>query len=414
MTRLIRAVLPLLLWLSSSVTGLGAALPPTDPSLSSATAEPTIPWGQQRNRDRAESAFAAMQHYFYQDGAGLYREQYPYTEGKAYSFLWPFSHALAATAAIASMPGLDQGHRAIVHDQLAGLDAYWNDDVYPPAYDSYVRAPLGHGGDRYYDDNAWIGLELVKVYRATGDPVALTDALRVFYYLVSGWDTDPNHPAPGGIFWIEGERNRQRVTVSTAAGALLGFHLFELTQNQYYFDRGWDMYSWTNRYMLAPNGLYWDNISLDGTIDTHQHSYNQGAMIGASLLLGRITGDRGYLLWAEHIGASALSLYGDFDPHTPGAERTYMNAILFENLLLLDRETCSATYQAEMQAYANRLWDLVQFDVGGLLRFSTAAPVYLLDQAALVRLYAQLAEDQPPCIPPTTWISQMAPTMRES
>ena len=44
----------------------------------------------------------------------------------------------------------------------------------PPAYESAVAPPLGPGGATYYDDNAWVGLNLVHAYILTSDPSDLT------------------------------------------------------------------------------------------------------------------------------------------------------------------------------------------------------------------------------------------------
>jgi hypothetical protein len=55
-------------------------------------AEAATTTNQQTNADRAVAAYNAMQKYFYvQGGTSLYRETYPWTGAKKYSYLWPFS-----------------------------------------------------------------------------------------------------------------------------------------------------------------------------------------------------------------------------------------------------------------------------------------------------------------------------------
>ncbi|MDQ4045285.1 MAG: hypothetical protein M3173_07545, partial [Chloroflexota bacterium] len=125
------------------------------------------------NLFRALIAYATLQRSFYLESPKLYREHYPYTGGNTYSYLWPFSHALAASAHLAEHPKTAARYDREISDRLDGLEAYWNSSLDPPAYDSYVRPPLGYGGDRYYDDNVWIGLDLLRVYRLTGDTAAL-------------------------------------------------------------------------------------------------------------------------------------------------------------------------------------------------------------------------------------------------
>ncbi len=132
---------------------------------------------QQEDADHAIAAYAAMQQYFYApnvypgDTSSLYAEDYPQSEGgNRYSYLWPFSRALVGTITLAGIPpsvdgGLD--YQADVNDRLTGLSHYWDGAASPPGYDSYVTAPFGGGGDKYYDDQAWVGLALAQDYRLT-------------------------------------------------------------------------------------------------------------------------------------------------------------------------------------------------------------------------------------------------------
>ena len=52
-----------------------------------------------QNTERAVLAYQAMQHYFYIPGSGLYLGE------PKYSFLWPFSQALAATVSLSNIQG---------------------------------------------------------------------------------------------------------------------------------------------------------------------------------------------------------------------------------------------------------------------------------------------------------------------
>src|SRR5450432_3823851 len=106
-----------------------------------------------------------MQQYLYvSDGTSLYREAYPPQGGNPYAYLWPFSRALLGTLSLA---GISRGvlPAGAVEDRLSGLARYWDPTGTPPGYDSYVRPPLGPGGDKYYDDNAWVAQALLEQYR---------------------------------------------------------------------------------------------------------------------------------------------------------------------------------------------------------------------------------------------------------
>ena len=100
-----------------------------------------------------------------------------------------------------------------IEDSLAQLERYWDPRGDPPAYSSDVRGTR-MGGDRYYDDNAWIGLALVQLERMLPGSGFLDRAEALFHFAVSGWDPRAV-PHPGGVFWVEqgwglGARNHDR------------------------------------------------------------------------------------------------------------------------------------------------------------------------------------------------------------
>jgi hypothetical protein len=138
------------------------------------------------NVDRAVRSYQAMQQYLYLGDPPLYLEEYPQAGGNPYSYVWPFSQAMAGTIDLAGIRSLRGAYRADVQDRLTGLQLYWNDTTTPPGYDSYVRPPFGNGGDKFYDDNEWIGLELVQWHRMTGDASALERARQIFELVVFG------------------------------------------------------------------------------------------------------------------------------------------------------------------------------------------------------------------------------------
>ncbi len=122
------------------------------------------------NAERAQLAFEAMQKTYYIDGSGLY-------QGEPFSFLWPFSQALAATMSVANIPSLKSVFAHEVYARLVGLKSYLdlNNSGAPEgtytstlaAYDGTVAPPAGPGGAKYYDDNAWVGIELARMYELT-------------------------------------------------------------------------------------------------------------------------------------------------------------------------------------------------------------------------------------------------------
>jgi hypothetical protein len=344
------------------------------------------------NQQRAIASYVAMQKYFYQqDGSRLYLERYPVQAGdNTYSHEWPFSQAHIATMDLAFVPGLGSSYRADLSDRLLGQEHYWNTTGTTglPGYDSSPRPPYGKGGSKFYDDNEWVGLARLQYYLLTGNSAALERSKDIFRLVVSGWDTNPSHPAPGGVFWTQASWNH-RNTVSNMPGTQIGLRLYLITHESYYLDWALKMYEWTNTYLLAPHGLYWDHINLDGTLDKTLWSYNQGVPVGVNVLLYKATGDQSYLNKAQQLARTALDYYGSLSRLY--SQPPYFNSIFFKNLLLLQSVDHNPRYLQAMQAYGDTMWSKYLDPTTGLIRFGTKKNVQLLEQAAMTQIYSVLS-----------------------
>ena len=336
---------------------------------------------------RAKASYDALNKYF-GTANDLLLEEYPNTQSNPYSYVWPYSQAVIAAENLAGIPGAGPQASAEADRRIAAYEPYWNAGTTPTGYDSYVRTPLGQGGDKFYDDNEWIGLNLVQHYQRTGDRSALARAKEIFALVVHGWDTDPTHPCAGGVYWTQAPWSQDRNTVSNGPGAELGAHLYLLTRDRSYLTWAQRMYEWTQNCMLAPNGLYWDHIDLAGTIEKTQWSYNQGVMLGAGVLLYKATGNRTYLENAKSVANASLAFYGSED--RLWKQPTRFNSIWFKNLLILDSVAPDRRYKDTMQAYADRAWNEARDPATGLYHF-VDGPVQLLEQAGITQIQALLA-----------------------
>ncbi|HEY6738734.1 MAG TPA: glycoside hydrolase family 76 protein, partial [Actinopolymorphaceae bacterium] len=260
-------------------------------------------------------------------------------------------------------------------------------------YDSYVRPPLGHGGDKFYDDNEWNALGFLQRHYTTpgGDEAALRRAAEIFDLVVHGWDTDPTHPYPGGVFWTQAPWSQDRNTVSNAPGAEVGLHLYLLTKRRHYLDWALRMYEWVRDVLLAPNKLYWDNVNLEGHIWEAQFTYNQGTMIGAGVLLYRATGEGRYLDQALETAEAALAFYGENDGQRYWEQPARFHAIFFANLLQLWAIRPDPAYREVMRWYADEARRRFYDAETGLYRFTGDDPVALTEQGGMVRIEGMLA-----------------------
>jgi uncharacterized protein YyaL (SSP411 family) len=288
------------------------------------------------------------------------------------------------------LPVVGKRYDAEVVDRYTALSAYWNTEITPSAYDSYLRPPYGQGGAVFYDDNEWIALGFLQRHTmaAGGDRAALARAAQIFDLAVHGWDTNPDHPNPGGVFWTQGTLNKNRNTVSNAPAAEVGVRLYLATGSPYYLEWATRLYDWVRTNMLAPNGLYWDHVDLAGVIEKTQWSYNQGVMIGAGALLYRATGTQKYLAEARDTANAALDFYAENERYF--TQTPVFHAIFFANLLQLSVLVPDPAYRKAMQWYADEAYDRFRDPATGLYRFDGAAAVPLLKHAGMVRIEAML------------------------
>jgi predicted alpha-1,6-mannanase (GH76 family) len=211
---------------------------------------------------------------------------------------------------------------------------------------------------------------------------------------------------------VNSETNQDRGTGSTGGAAKLAAHIFLTTgrTDAVLLYSAKFMYEWVQKNLLSPdNGLYWDKVLPDGSVDTNQWIYNQGIMIGASVMLHRAAsagrdgqfGDpAAYLAHAEDLATRTLAAFST-DPYLSGDRGTYsgrsiFNAIFWRNLLLLYAVNKNGSYLQQMQTYADHAWNDRAFHESrsGLFKDDPESSSYwLLDQAGMVQVYACLGWD---------------------
>jgi glycosyl hydrolase family 76 len=370
---------------------------------------------------RALLAYEAMQQSFYVPGTGLYRGE------PQYAFLWPFSQALAATVSLShirdSPVKLSEARRAL----LVGLRQYLSPSVgvgeapatgetttaeqptgtgtgtgavaasggatatIPRSYDGNVAPPVGPGGDAYYDDNEWVGIELARLYELDHYTGALEQAEQIMQFVMSGWQTvgptDQPLPCPGGVPFSNAKGNVSRNTVTDGPGAELAVQLYRITHETLYLRFAEMAYGWVRQCLLEPSGLYADHINFNGSVDHTLWSYNQGSMMGAGVLLYQATHDGAYLYQARQT-ARAASAY--FPYSRLSNENPFFAEVYFRNLLYLDSVTHDPPGSLPVREYAYYAWTRHRLS-DNLFVYGSPPTTELLRQAALVQVYALLA-----------------------
>lgn len=337
--------------------------------------------------DRARDAQAALLRHFATGDGAHFRERAPaLPTDRRYAYLWPFGQGWMAALDLARHLGDGAALALAGRLRQTFFAHYWDTAARPPGGAAY---PITDGGgDRYYDDNAWIGLALVRLAELTGDRAALADAARVFAYVASGWDDDPRHPAPGGLFWTDMATNDDRNTCANGPGAQLGLALAAATGDREALAAARRMVAWVGATLRDPaDGLYWDHITPDGAIERTKWSYNQGAMIGAAAQLAQIDGDPAALEGARAVALAAGAFYAEGD--RLWAQDPAFNAIFFDNLFLLGAALGAHDwYRPLLDGYLSRAWAGGRDRRTALWHFGRGGRVDLLTQAAAVRLCA--------------------------
>lgn len=358
---------------------------------------------------RAMAAYQAMQNaYFIPGSGGLYT-------GQPYSFLWPFSQAFAATVSLYEIPHLARAATARYSREtqvhLSGLERYWGpagqtlpgqpteeeeEEAEPPEEgDNFVTTMpsfngnvVPPGGISYYDDNEWVGLELVRLYKRTHQAALLERAEQVMAFVMEGWQTNPKLACPGGIPFSDSPDNVDRNTITDGPAAELGVQLYWITHDSRYLQFAETAYQWVRTCLLQPSGLYSDHIRTHGAVVEKLWSYTQGVMIGAGTMLFQATRNPLYLGDARTTAKAALAY---FTLSRLNEESPFFPSVYFRNLMYLDAFTRDPPGRKLAQAYVDHAWAYQRMK-GNLFVFGSPPASELLWQAAIVQIYALLSE----------------------
>ena len=273
---------------------------------------------------------------------------------------------------------------------VTGLTPYWRTDNGIGGYDVLPgNDPL----DRYYDDNEWLDWGLIQAYQATGNAADLAQAQQTFNFILSG----ESSALGGGIFWHEQDETSKN-TISNAPAIIDALNLYNATGQSFYLATATNLYKWVNANLRNPaNGLYYDHINLDGTLQTTEWSYNTGAMMIANGLFYQITKNQTYLQTDESLAAAAQSYWNpasaDGEIGNPG-DMAWVLINAYTQLYQLDHQAkWLGTAQSSMAYLANH-------NYGGIYPTSWNQPmtagqsINLIDQAAVGISYFLISQPQ--------------------
>ena len=247
-----------------------------------------------------KSLQAAIQKNFYDSAAGFYKEEAVRGKDKnVYSYLWPVCAMYQADNEIEKVePGAH-----LLQPMLTIIHAYY--DPAPPAsgYASYIMK--FKGGDRFYDDNQWLGITSLDAYARLKNKTYVNLGKQIYTFMMTGFDT----ALTGGLYWQENKKISKN-TCSNGPGIIVALQLYRATKEKAYLDTALLLYNWVNKTLKASSGLYYDNIDIKNEkIGKAIFSYNTGTMLQSNVYLYECTGDKKYLREATAIADSSLPYF---------------------------------------------------------------------------------------------------------
>ncbi len=248
---------------------------------------------------------------------------------REYTYIWSLCAMYQAANEIEKLePGTD-----LMKPLLKIMNAYYDPAPPKPGYSDYIMKLKP--GERYYDDNQWIGITALDAFARTKQKADLNLGKLIYDFMMSGYDT----VLGGGIYWKETSKSSKN-TCSNGPGVLVALQLYQATKDKKYLDTALLLYNWTNKKLQTESGLYYDNINTKTEkIGKATFSYNTGTMLQSNIYLYECTGDKKYLKLANAIADSSLSFFYGRDKFRDGY---WFNAVLlraYQHLLKYNKDT---------------------------------------------------------------------------
>lgn len=367
-------------------TGIEQFMPPADQVLG--TEQAAI--SPQQARELTERAFAAMNSNY---GDYPHHTWASVTPSPMFTTAWPLGQQIEATMAAGKLNNSALDVPRELAQRLDGLHYYWSDQNGVGGYDAGVNSPFSNH-DRYYDDNAWIGLGLMDVYQGDNTQTWALDKAKQLFELEQRGAEEASKVAvePGGVMWQEGDDKGYRATVSTAGATQVALRLYETTHDPKYLEFAKKQFDWVDQHLSNGSGLYIDGIDGKGEKHGDVFSYNQGLMLGDATLLYKLTGDQKYLEKAQGI-ADAATKY--FTEEKLESQSPIFNAIFFKNLQMFDSVVpnpgASQQHRAMIEQYAGYLQSHMDKNGVVLTGHEEDDAWKSLTQSASIQIFSMLA-----------------------
>ncbi len=272
-------------------------------SMPLAEADTSVPGKVDLEKQWGKETLDQISQEFLNKGTGLYSESCSSGKKGGAAFMWGCGVQLSALISAAREDPSYLEEASAYADQL---DRYW---IVSKGLGGFNPATgnINSSSDRYYDDNEWIIIDLTDLYQLTNKAAYLYKAQKTMEFVLSG----ESDKLGGGIFWHE-PKQESKNTCSNAPAIVSLLRLYDLTHNQADLDAALRLYTWINATLQDPSdGLYYDNINIDGRVAKFKLTYNTALMIRANCLLYKVSGKDSYLTEAKRLGNSSIRKWVD-------------------------------------------------------------------------------------------------------
>lgn len=248
---------------------------------------------------------------------------------REYSYLWSLCALYQAANEIEKL----EPNSKLMEPLVKNLNHYYDPAPPKPGYSDYIMKLKP--GERYYDDNEWIGITALDAYARKKQKSDLELGKAMYDFVMTGYDD----VLGGGVYWKEGDKSSKN-TCSNGPAILVALQMYQATKDKAYLDTALKIYNWTNARLQTPSKLFYDNIKTkDSKTDGPLFSYNTGTMLESNVYLYEITGDKKYLEEANAIADTSLSYFYGKEKFRDGY---WFNAVLlrgYQHLLKHNKNT---------------------------------------------------------------------------
>lgn len=353
-------------------------------------------------RDRVLGAYALTAGNY----AGLLRENVPPQSNEpACAYLWSYDGWVSGVTLLKEL-GYEVDYLNTVNNFeryfMAGSSINPTIPAFGPGTNGSYR---GGNGDRYYDDNSIVGINLVQAYKLTNDVKYRDYAKDIVAFLQSGKDSHLG----GAMWWRENSKNpnatdgdSNKPTCANGYGTCFLLDYYKIcpqTEKASVLAFAKELYQWLYDNLRDPNdNTYFNAKQAQGGLQTMKWTYNSGVMIQNSLRLYNITGEQKYL---NHAIATGVGSHDYFVKTRNGLSAMPDNDQWFNTKLfvayveLAEHYSNAKSWVSEYEKCINYAYENSRNNSGffyeGWTNSSAGRGYWLLIQASTIESYATLA-----------------------